>query len=288
VSSNRLRAVFITTALVLAAFASMIVLSSKEQGTESLARNRPRSAATGAVSGEATGQIIRQAALHVTPATEVTGSAQERWKNFEASFGTGFEPQWRDGLLASIRAAGGKIRNPNARAARPAGPARNGFESRDSEQVLARARELLTVLEGLVGVEAELPLENPVVRGGETSAHVFFQETWRGIPIEPLGKVSIDLGSDGELRGFDSTYVRDLLIKNRVGFSIEEGRLRALSWFYRFQPEKQAVQVAGGKQIIWVSGRNGWHAYEYFVRGHHIVIDAMTGELLYGRSAGSA
>ncbi|OFZ85519.1 MAG: hypothetical protein A2603_16965 [Bdellovibrionales bacterium RIFOXYD1_FULL_55_31] len=278
-SNKRLRAVFLVSLLVLAVFASMVVLfSSMEEDTESLPRIHPRSVAT----EEVTGEVKRQAAVRVTHVTDATGSAPELWKNFEASFGTGFEPQWREGLLASIRATNGKLRNPNARAAQ------SGFESQDSEQVLARARELLAALELLVGVEAELPLEGPVVRVGDISAHIFFQETWRGIPIEPLGKVSIDLGSNGELRGFDSTYVRGLRIKNQVGFSMEEGRIKALSWFYRSQPEKQGVQVAGGKQIIWVSGQNGWHAYEYFVRGYQIVIDAMTGELLYGRSARSA
>ena len=186
------------------------------------------------------------------------------WEKFQSEFGDELDGNFSDtGILLSVQ---GKVNRNN--------PAPSNFRTDNEQEVRARAKEILDSAKSLLGVENRAPLILSKTRLGPYSAQVFYSETNNGIPIAPMGEVKIDLGPHGELLGLYSSYVSEIPFHTEFQLSPSEARSRALA------NRPQAGQAIGGRRIIWVASGEGRAAYEYSIRGHEIVIDAKTGEIL--------
>ena len=187
------------------------------------------------------------------------------WEKFKDKFGGDLQPTYQpDGRLAIIHGAA------------HATPAAKGFRSDDPQMAIARAKEVLEAASAMIGVHGELPLENPIARGNEMATQVFFQENMGGIPLAPTGTVTIQLGSEGEVKGLYADYMPDIQIGNDVEVDAAQARKAV-----------EGTRVEGGTQIIWMmdagSPAKAIHAYQYSADGRQVIVDAQTGKVIFKR-----
>ena len=187
------------------------------------------------------------------------------WEKFKDKFGGDLQAVYQpDGRLAIIKGASRAI------------PAAKGFRSDDPQMAIARAKEVLEAASAMIGVHAELPLENPIARGNEMATQVFFQETSGGISIAPTGTVTIQLGSEGEVKGLYADYMPDIQIGNDVAVDAAQARKAV-----------EGTRVEGGSQVIWMmdagSPATALHAYQYSADGRQVIVDAQTGKVIFKR-----
>lgn len=193
---------------------------------------------------------------------------------FQSKFGTDLKVQLtRDGRLESARGIPGSgIR------------ATTDFRPDDPQKAIARAREVLGAAREAMGVRDDFPLGNPVARSSATSAQVFFRETVGGVPIAPGGNVTVDLGPQGELLGLYSDYAPGVHVTNERTRTADELQATAIS---AVPGVVSAIKPSAGNAVVWVVGKGpeaeGRHAYEYQVKGHQVVVDASSGEILRRR-----
>lgn len=164
------------------------------------------------------------------------------------------------------------------------------YDSRNSAQVLARAREVRDAASRALELEdADLDAIAPDVQVGETSSQVRFAQSLGGTRIEPGGSVRVDLGARGEILNVDADVTRDLRVVNERRLSSEQAQEKARAAVTE-QPSGAArggFGITGGAPIVWVEadarggGSEGRHAYGYTVEGYRIVIDAGDGKVLY-------
>lgn len=196
------------------------------------------------------------------------------WDAFRVKFGEGLQARFtREGLLASVR---GDVRSARR--------ASKDFTPDDPQKSIARAREILDAAKGLMGYDADFPLEQPVAKGDEHSAQVIFRQTKDGAMLLPRGDVTIELGPRGELLGFYSNYVGKIRVVNKVKISVDEARQRL---FTAVSNEAHGgIRTEGGNKILWVKSSDGYqgrYAYEFLVQGRQVVVDAETGKILFRR-----
>jgi hypothetical protein len=180
----------------------------------------------------------------------------------------------REGRLESARGAPGTGARAGA-----------DFTPDDPQKAIARAREVLAAAREAMGVDDELPLGMPIAKASATSAQVFFHETLEGVPLAPVGTVSVDLGPQGELLGLSSDYLPGVRVVNARTHTADELLKSAAT---AVPGVTSALKPSGGSPIIWVAQNSagaveGRHAYEYQVQGHQVIVDASTGEILRKR-----
>jgi hypothetical protein len=210
------------------------------------------------------------------PVRAMHAGQDERWKTFGARFGEALKTErGKDGQVVAIHGAPGS-----------GGKARGGFRPDDSAQVLERAREVVDSAKDLLGIEPRLPLGEPTVRTGPLSAQVYFPETMNGLPLEPAGSVSVDLGRDGEILGVNSNYSRGVQVANERSLSADQAKSKAEA----VVPEPgSSLGTLGGNPVIWVTNSGsggapvGRYAYDFNVAGRQVVVDAGNGEVLFRR-----
>jgi hypothetical protein len=201
-----------------------------------------------------------------------TISKETHWKRFVEEFGPNLRGQFsKTGRLRSVEGAIGR------------GTAANeDFRPDDPEKVKKRAQEVLAAAEDLIGLRSDWPLGWSKIQGNSISAQIFFNETYNGLKVAPVGSVKIDLGTRGELLALYSDYDPDIKMVNQVRFSSDEGKLKAIAAVH--VAPGSSLQVDGGDKMIWVSEKGGHFAYQYWVEGRQIVIDAETGSVLFNRN----
>jgi hypothetical protein len=158
------------------------------------------------------------------------------------------------------------------------------FDSTNESQLKERASEILHSLSQLIGERKEWPIEFIEVRGGPSSGQVFFRETYDGLVVKPLGMIKVDFGPKGELLGFYSDY--DSQVQAVVPAVLSEGEVqdlarKALGLKGRMEAGLSAMRP--GERIVWVSAGKARVAYEFFVEGRNIVVDAQTGRTILFR-----
>ena len=163
-------------------------------------------------------------------------------------------------------------------------PGAENFKPSNEQTVLTRTQQIFDTMKDKIGYTDDLPVSAPIIRSGQFSAQAFFRQTFEAIPFEPVGKITIDLGSRGELLGFYSSYVPSLKITNQSILSEEQC----------FEHAKTALgdilavgEKTNGKKIIWVEKTavqaEGRYAYEFIFRGRQTIVDAETGSILLKR-----
>ncbi len=194
-------------------------------------------------------------------------NGQSAWQSFQEKFGSGLQGDFMaDGTLVTVRGMPGKTEF-----------AKNSFDLRNPQSVIARAKEIVTAASGLLDVRQSSPLGEPTVQGDQYSAHLMFPQTSEGLPLAPKGAISIDLGSKGELLGLYSDYIRDLQVTNQHRIGQDEAASLAQG---SAASQTSSSRPEGGREILWVSGSAGKRAYEFFIDGKQIIVDAETGAIL--------
>ncbi len=192
--------------------------------------------------------------------------SQEKWEKFKAQFGKNLVPVFsQDNWLVSIQGEPGK------------GTLDPSFKPSDRSKVEARSQLVLAALSDLIGQRADWPIEMINVRPGEVSGQAFFKETFEGLPVKPVGLIKVDLGPQGELLGFSSDYTSRVKSVHSEVLSDEEAQDKA-----RVVLDKAKLPSLefGGAKTVWVEGHRATYAYDYWVQGRELVIDAHTGETL--------
>jgi hypothetical protein len=196
----------------------------------------------------------------------------KKWQAFKQKFGSDLEPQFNSkGQLVSVRGALGQGH-----------PAAHDFRTGDLQKVTLRGQEILKEAQELLGLRAELPLSSPIPRSGPVTAQLYFKETYRGMALLPEGSLKIDLGPQGELLELYSGYLPKINVVYDGRLSAEDAWVRALASVNR--DKASLFPNSGGLKVVWMSQATQGHvAYQFFIRGHEIVIDAANGEVLSSR-----
>lgn len=207
--------------------------------------------------------------------TTVAPAARDAlWKNFREKFGQDLEPRFSsDGHLISVRGRPGR------------GKPHPGFSPEDPRKALARAKEILEAANDLIGVTPDWPLEQPIAKGSKISAQVYFKEAASGVALAPFGSVWVDLDSQGGLLGLDSSYVPHPEVVNSASLDSGDARMRALA---SVPDGGSSLKVVGGDAVLWVErDPNGVaqarYAYQYYVQGRQVIVDASSGAILHKR-----
>jgi hypothetical protein len=196
------------------------------------------------------------------------------WEHFREKFGHELEPRFSpEGRLVSVHGRPGRSRKLE------------GFDPNDPRKALARAREIIESASSLLGVTPDWPLEQPIAKGSKVSAQVYFKEASSGVGVAPFGSVWVDLDSQGGLLGLDSSYIPNPTIVNSPSLEASDAKLRAVA---AVNDGGATLKVEGGDAILWVdkdpSGApRAYHAYEYYVQGRQVIVDAATGAILHKR-----
>jgi hypothetical protein len=205
-------------------------------------------------------------------------SSKEKWQVFSERFGSNLEPQFNaDGKLISIQGVPGQ-----------GAAATDDFKTQDPQKIILRGREILSAAQDLLGLKAELPLSSPIPRGGPVTAQIYFRETYRGLTLLPEGNIKIDLGPKGEILGLHSDYMSKISVVSDVRLTSQDAFAKALSSIDQVKPSPIAmphgVSPSDGNKVVWVTQATQGHvAYQFFIRGYEVVIDAGTGEILLSR-----
>jgi hypothetical protein len=205
---------------------------------------------------------------------------EKSWKQFQALFGLQLQPAFTpDHRLVRIRAG--------EEAAKPA----SDFSSGDKKAALARAQEILRQAADLLELRADYPLQAQAVRSDEISSQVEWVQTYHGVPIEPYGRITLQLDAQGGVRGLFSSYISDPLIVNAPSLDDAQARGVAISNLH-FTPERplEAGQIQKGDLILFAQGPQDSaapielkYAYRYWISGHEIVVDAERGDIISER-----
>lgn len=203
----------------------------------------------------------------VTAATQRLPSGDDpEWLKFKAKYGNILRAEFTaDGRLISVQGGSDGIFSSDS-----------GFSTRDMKAVRARAKEILRSAASLLRMDPDRSLDSGRVQAGEFSAQVFFEQTVDGIPVQPGGKITVDLGPEGQLLSIYSDADPGVKIENSRRLSATDAR--------GLLSPQQALPVQGGRAVVWVKNGTGRQAYEYLVDGKQTIVDADTGEILFQRS----
>lgn len=200
--------------------------------------------------------------------------AQNQWVRFKSKYGQQLVPQFSpQQVLTSIEGRVGRGERSGTQ-----------FEPGNEENLKARAREIVQDLSVLMGEEKDWPIQLRETRPGAVSGQVYFQETYQGLLIRPMGLVKVDLGPHGELLGFYSDYVGQIQSVLPAQLSEVEVQRRAQGILSQLNlAEALGSQKLVGQKIVWVSGDRARVAYEFKVAGRVLVVDAQEGHTLQFR-----
>jgi len=207
-------------------------------------------------------------AVSVVPIeTSQTQVKKNSWSEFQAQYGRGMKARFLPGgQLVSIQG--------NFESAFPA--AEKDFRSDQASMVLDRAKKILDSASSMLGLESEFPLGTPQAQLNNVSAQVHFKQSYQGIPLAPLGSVTLQFGPKGELLSLDSSYVPRVKIRNQIKLTQDQAEHKVLG-----------SAVEGGRVVIWVTNPlgepEGRFAYEYWQQGRQVIVDATDGKILFRR-----
>jgi hypothetical protein len=196
------------------------------------------------------------------------------WKRFQEVFGEGFDATFTDDRrLSHVRAGeGSSIGALN-------------YKRGNKEAALKRAEEVLHEAGSLIRIDPVLPLVARDVLSDEISSKVEFAQTYKNVPIEPFGKVTVQLDEAGGLRGLYSNYISDPVITNEPTQDPSVLKDSLLSQVH-FTPD-HPDQVSTGTLILFAPGPQDseskvplTYAYRFFVDGREVVVDASNGKIL--------
>ncbi len=206
-----------------------------------------------------------------TPPHSNLDSSVENWHRFKIKYGEHLEPKYSaDHFLISIE---GKVGVGVPRGLE--------FSPADEDQLKQRADEMLRALSGLIGERENWPIEFREARVGASSGQVFFRETHDGLVVKPSGTVKVDLGPHGELLGFYSDYASQ--VKTIIPATLSEAEVQERARTVLGQRKGSEGSLGGfrpGERILWVSGSTARVAYEFFVAGRELVVDAQSGRII--------
>jgi hypothetical protein len=204
-------------------------------------------------------------------------SVDERWRHFQKEFGLHFDSTFTlDHRLSHVRAVD--------RSARPM----RGFDSGNKDAALKRAEEVLKVAGPLIGLNSDYPLSARAVSSDEISSQVEWVQAYRGVPIEPYGRITVQLDQNGGLRGLYSNYISDPVIGNEpsldpvaaknalishLDFTVEHPERIGVGELVLFSP---GPQVTSSPVIL-------TYGYRYWIEGREVILDAAKGEILSER-----
>lgn len=196
---------------------------------------------------------------------------RQSWEKFLTDFGPNLYPQFT--LSAQLVSVRGSPQNQIT--------LDGSFNPQNNVQAIKRAQEIITAASQLLGIHPKWPLDFVVSHGSSISAQVFLSESYEGMRVAPSGHIKVDLGPEGQLLALYSDYVSPEQVTKVENLSKSEAGLKALAIVT--QMAERQLQPALGEKIIWVTGNQGYLAYEYKIRGQAIVIDANTGRVLSSR-----
>ncbi len=210
----------------------------------------------------------------VSPPRSSLGASTQQWVDFKAKYGAHLVPRFSaDHFLTSIQGAVGE-----------GIPRGLEFNPQSESQVRERASEIVRALSVLIGERGDWPIEFREVRVGPASGQVSFRETHDGLVVKPFGVIKVDLGPQGEVLAVYSDYASQVQSVVPAVLSEDEVQERARSILGRQNLAKLSLSaMRPGEKIIWVSGDTARVAYEYFVEGRNVVIDAQTGRTVLFR-----
>ncbi|MGK5083226.1 hypothetical protein WDW37_07955 [Bdellovibrionota bacterium FG-1] len=195
---------------------------------------------------------------------------------FQKKFGPDLNPQFNSkGHLESLKGSFG-----NGLRGAP------DFDPKDPKKSIMRANEVIDGARGLLGIQADLPLLAPLAKNSPATTQVAFREGYDGIPLEPPATITVDLGPQGELLGLWSSYTGDVIVINSRTLDLENARSRAQT---AVEDTPSASTIKGGREVIWVDPRKsdaapqGHRAYEFYVQGRQVIVDASNGKILSKR-----
>ena len=225
--------------------------------------------------------VVSESALHLQEKVQekVQEKSQEKsqkeerthpahWSEFAKKFGKSLKPEFNDrGQLLSIQGA----LNGDAEGI-------SGFNPENSQQVIARAREVVAAAGPLIGIVQDWPLGDPQMNSSKLSAQVYFSQTYQGMPVAPVGSIKVDLGGHGELLGLYSNYAVPVKVVNHVVLKEEDAKTKAL-----LEVPSRSAHIETGSKLIWVQGTEGYYAYQFLISGRVCVVDAENGRILSNR-----
>ena len=213
---------------------------------------------------------------------------EQEWNQFTRRFGSELKPKFSaNGQLVSIQ---GELNQ--------SGQERTDFRSNDVEKIKIRANEIVDAAHGLLKVNSAWPLKIAGVRGGPISAQAFFNQSFQGVPLLPVGNVKVDLGPKGEILALESDYASEIKIVNEDQLSLEQTRKLAMESVSQTADVKRkalpsgqgspVVQGALGAQserrVIWVADHDrAYHAHSFLISGREVIVDAQTGDVLLNK-----
>jgi hypothetical protein len=213
------------------------------------------------------------------PGVSVRAASGPLWSRFRERFGQELSPEFsQEGLLIGIQGRTGA-----------AGQAGLGFRSNDPQAAIVRAREVVDAGRELLGLDAQWPLGDPIVKGDKRSVLVSFQEAHEGVPVAPFGNLTVVLGAAGEILRLDSSYVPGARFVNQPTLTVEQAKERALEVASAGgAPDGPTLRPEGGELVLWTSqdaagGSQARYAYEFFVGGRRAVVDAASGALIVSK-----
>ncbi|MFZ9595413.1 MAG: hypothetical protein ACO3A2_04980 [Bdellovibrionia bacterium] len=238
--------------------------------SDSKARSLGSPLATGADSGVSSS---------VVPAQK--SSSSQQWEQFTQRFGAHLVPRFsKQGVLVSIQ--GAPLPSPLDRSTR----ALQGFDPSDPKEVIQRSQEIQNALASLMGVDPEFPLMASEPHCGPMSAQVSFRQTYRGIPFYPDGSVRVDLGKHGEILSVESDYVLRPRILGEP--QIQESVAWTSAWRASHAQESVTnatrMEPQGVSQVIsMINATEGHIAYRIFIEGREMMVDGISGEVLWSK-----
>lgn len=161
-----------------------------------------------------------------------------------------------------------------------------GFQSGQRNSVLARGEEIVKNAQELLGLDSFRSLSLASIQTDEFSSQLEWIQTVQGLPIEPAGRLSLQLTQEGGLRGLYSSIIADYRISNQVSMSMVEARQLVFSslQFHLEHPEK--VNDLGHLILFAKNFQQSStqvelrHAYRFWIEGREIIVDADNGQLL--------
>jgi len=194
-------------------------------------------------------------------------SWKRNWSQFQKKFGKHLRADFSSqGQLLRIRGEVGQGK-----------PNRSGeFTSQNSIDVIHRSEQVVQAVKALIHYEEQFPIQQVQAQPGKWSAQVHYRQVWSDLPLEPLGKLKVDLGPQGELLGVDSDYHPGVQVKNGGVFEVSEIQARSVAQAHLKEDGTHFVaSLKEGRKIIWVDRRLvGFPAYSYSEQGRTVVISA--------------
>lgn len=212
----------------------------------------------------------------VMPATKISNSpipvpsvlgASPAWNGFKKRFGESLQAEFHpDGRAAFVKGA-----------PRTGARGSSSYRSSEADQVKLRAEEVFANARELIGATSKNRFADPLIQPGRVSAQVFFQQIVDGVPLTPVGTVSITLGPEGELIRLDNAAVPNIPVVNERRLTVDQAKTAASDVF-------SGAAVEGGAAVAWSpTGTEARHAYEFYAKGRQIIVDAQTGQVISNR-----